>query len=220
VFENIGHSIWSCSGFSQAPLAFYKLCSEVYTSVGYRPLESDECVFVRLMIRKQHQVWLRNCQWENDTNIACGNARDSGKWSSLPRLPAWNGSSYFLGKFHADVHADLNFTGDLSWPLGALTIVCLVCLGCMPLPMQSARLRWYTRNEQIDHKKCFHTFTVSHVAINTTLALEFFCGTHPPSLNMCPTAGNTTYAMILIQTHLHQRLEKVSSTRSIRPINL
>jgi hypothetical protein len=34
-------------GAVQAPLAFYKLCREVYTGVGYRQLQSDECVFVR-----------------------------------------------------------------------------------------------------------------------------------------------------------------------------
>jgi hypothetical protein len=31
----------------QAPLTFYKLRREVYTGVGYRQLQSDECVFVR-----------------------------------------------------------------------------------------------------------------------------------------------------------------------------
>jgi hypothetical protein len=34
-------------GLVQAPLAFYKLCREVYTGVGCRQLQSDECVFVR-----------------------------------------------------------------------------------------------------------------------------------------------------------------------------
>ncbi len=31
----------------QAPLAFHELCGEVYTGVGYRQLQGDECVFVR-----------------------------------------------------------------------------------------------------------------------------------------------------------------------------
>ena len=31
----------------QAPLAFYKLCREVYISVGYSQLETEECIFVR-----------------------------------------------------------------------------------------------------------------------------------------------------------------------------
>ena len=34
-------------GLVQSPLAFFKLCREVYTGVGYRQLQSDECVFVR-----------------------------------------------------------------------------------------------------------------------------------------------------------------------------
>ena len=34
-------------GLLLAPLAFYQLCREVYTGVGYRQLQSDECVFVR-----------------------------------------------------------------------------------------------------------------------------------------------------------------------------
>jgi hypothetical protein len=34
-------------GLMQAPLAFHKLCREDYTGVGYRQLQSDECVFVR-----------------------------------------------------------------------------------------------------------------------------------------------------------------------------
>jgi hypothetical protein len=34
-------------GLIQAPLAFYLLCSKVYTKVGYTQLKSDECVFVR-----------------------------------------------------------------------------------------------------------------------------------------------------------------------------
>ncbi len=34
-------------GLVQTPLAFYKLCRKVYTGVGYRQLQSDECVFVR-----------------------------------------------------------------------------------------------------------------------------------------------------------------------------
>jgi hypothetical protein len=33
-------------GLIQAPLAFYLLCSKVYTKVGYTQLKSDECVFV------------------------------------------------------------------------------------------------------------------------------------------------------------------------------
>ncbi len=31
----------------QAPLAFYKFCREVYISVGYRQLETEECIFVK-----------------------------------------------------------------------------------------------------------------------------------------------------------------------------
>ena len=34
-------------GLIQAPLAFYLLCSKVYTKVGYTQLKSDECVFIR-----------------------------------------------------------------------------------------------------------------------------------------------------------------------------
>ncbi len=34
-------------GLVQTPLTFYKICLEVYISVGYRHLESEECIFVR-----------------------------------------------------------------------------------------------------------------------------------------------------------------------------
>jgi hypothetical protein len=34
-------------GLVQAPLAFYKLCREVYISVGCRQLETEECIIVR-----------------------------------------------------------------------------------------------------------------------------------------------------------------------------
>jgi hypothetical protein len=34
-------------GLVQTPLAFYKLCREVYISAGYRQLETEECIFVR-----------------------------------------------------------------------------------------------------------------------------------------------------------------------------
>ena len=37
-------------GLVQTPLAFFKLCREVYTGVGYRQLQSDECVFVRYAV--------------------------------------------------------------------------------------------------------------------------------------------------------------------------
>jgi hypothetical protein len=40
-------------GLIQAPLAFYLLCSKVYTKVGYTQLKSDECVFVR----QKDDVW-------------------------------------------------------------------------------------------------------------------------------------------------------------------
>jgi hypothetical protein len=33
-------------GLVQVPLVFYKICREVYISVGFRQLQSDECVFV------------------------------------------------------------------------------------------------------------------------------------------------------------------------------
>jgi hypothetical protein len=43
----------------QAPLAFYKLCREVYISVGFRQLQSDECVFVRYEnnVKKGSKTW-------------------------------------------------------------------------------------------------------------------------------------------------------------------
>ncbi len=41
-------------GLVQAPLAFFKLCREVYTGVGYRQLQSDECILcdMKSMSRK------------------------------------------------------------------------------------------------------------------------------------------------------------------------
>jgi hypothetical protein len=42
----------SIYGLIQAPLAFYLLCSKIYTKVGYTQLKSDECVFVR----QEHNV--------------------------------------------------------------------------------------------------------------------------------------------------------------------
>ena len=37
----------SIYGLIQATLAFYQLCSNIYTKVGYTQLNCDECVFVR-----------------------------------------------------------------------------------------------------------------------------------------------------------------------------
>ncbi len=45
-------------GLVQAPLAFYKFCKEVCTGVGYRQLQSDECVLfgMKSMSRKVRKL--------------------------------------------------------------------------------------------------------------------------------------------------------------------
>jgi hypothetical protein len=47
-------------GLVQASLAFYKLCREVYISVGYRQLETEECIFVRYENNVKYQSWISN----------------------------------------------------------------------------------------------------------------------------------------------------------------
>ncbi len=43
MFETQKNTLWSCT----VTTCFYKLCREVYISVGYRQFETEECIFVR-----------------------------------------------------------------------------------------------------------------------------------------------------------------------------
>ncbi len=120
----------------QAPLAFYKLCREVYTCVGYRQLQSDECVFVRYevkvkkgskttkelrtlttladlkVISEEDRVY-PDCQHDVDVVIILLYVDNTGVRSNCPTL---------VLQFHADVwkegRINLNFTGNLTWFLG------------------------------------------------------------------------------------------------------
>jgi hypothetical protein len=123
-------------GLVQAPLAFYKLCREVYISVGYRQLETEECIFVRYennvkagsvtdidgrtltSLADMQEIPLsdrvyQDCPHEIAVVIILLYVDNTGIRSNCPQL---------VEKFHADVRAngkiDLNFTGDLSWFLG------------------------------------------------------------------------------------------------------
>ena len=123
-------------GLVQAPLAFYKLCREVYTGVGYRQLQSDECVFVRYevnvkkgsktakelrtlttladlkVIPEEDRVY-PDCPHDVAVVIILLYVDNTGVRSNCPTL---------VQQFHADVRTegriDLNFTGNLSWFLG------------------------------------------------------------------------------------------------------
>ena len=67
-------------GLVQAPLAFYKLCREVYISVGHRQLETEECIFTLrgvYQIWKQCQSWISNWYREEDFDFACGYERNT-----------------------------------------------------------------------------------------------------------------------------------------------
>jgi hypothetical protein len=123
-------------GLVQAPLAFYKLCREVYISVGFRQLQSDECVFVRYEnnVKKGSKTWkeLRtlttlaelkvipeedrvypDCPHDVAVVIVLLYVDNTGVRSNAPTL---------VQKFHDDVRKegriDLNFTGNLTWFLG------------------------------------------------------------------------------------------------------
>ena len=120
----------------QAPLAFFKLCREVYTGVGYRQLQSDACVFVRYevnvkkgsktakelrtlttfadlkVIPEEDRVY-PDCPHDVAVVIILLYVDNTGVRSNCPIL---------VQQFHADVRTegriDLNFTGNLSWFLG------------------------------------------------------------------------------------------------------
>ena len=120
----------------QTPLAFYKLCCEVYISVGYRQLETEECIFVRYKnnvkagsvtdkdgrtltslvdmqeIPFSDRVY-QDCPHKIAVVIILLYVDNTDIRSNCPQL---------VEKFHADARAndkiDLNFMGDLSWFLG------------------------------------------------------------------------------------------------------
>ncbi len=123
-------------GFVQAPLAFYKICREVYISVGYRQFETEECIFVRceknvkagsvtdkdgrtlMSLADMQEIPLsdrvyQDCPHEIAVVIILLCVDNTGNRSNCPQS---------VEKFHADVRAngkiDLNFTGDLSLFLG------------------------------------------------------------------------------------------------------
>jgi hypothetical protein len=122
-------------GLVQAPLAFDKLCREVYISVGYRQIETEECIFVRYennvkagsvtdkdgrtltSLADMQEIPLsdryQDCPHEIAVVIILLYVNNTGIRSNCPQL---------VEKFHTDVRAngkiDLNFTGDLSWFLG------------------------------------------------------------------------------------------------------
>jgi hypothetical protein len=79
----------------QTPLAFYKICREVYTGVGYRQLQSDECVFVRyeVNVKKGSKT---SKELLTLTTLAGACAQIAQLWCSN------------FGRI------DLNFTGNLS----------------------------------------------------------------------------------------------------------
>ncbi len=123
-------------GLVQSPLAFYKLCREVYISVSYRQLETEECIFVRYennvktgsvtdkdgrtltSLADMQEIPLsdrghQNCPHEIAVVIILFYVDNTGIRSNCPQL---------VEKFHEDVRGngkiDLHFTGDLSWFLG------------------------------------------------------------------------------------------------------
>ncbi len=123
-------------GLLQEPLAFYKLCREVYISVGYRQLETEESIFVRYennvksgsvtdkdgrtltLLADMQEIPFNNRVYQDYTHkiavvIISLYVDNTGIRSNCPQL---------VEQFHADVRAngkiDLNFTGDLSWFLG------------------------------------------------------------------------------------------------------
>jgi hypothetical protein len=120
-------------GLVQAPLAFYKFCREVYINVGYRQLETEECIVVRYennvkagsvtdkdgrtltSLADMQEIPLsdrvyQDCPHEIAVVIILLYVDNTGMRSNCPQL---------VEKFHADVRAngkiDLHFTGDLSW---------------------------------------------------------------------------------------------------------
>ncbi len=46
MIETQQNTLWSC-GVRRSPLAFYKICREVYIRVGSKQFETGECIFVR-----------------------------------------------------------------------------------------------------------------------------------------------------------------------------
>jgi hypothetical protein len=123
-------------GLVQEPLTFYKLCREVYISVGYRQLETEECIFVRYENNVKdgsvtdkdgrtltslvdiQEIPLSDRVYQDYPHeiavvIIFLYVDNTGIRSNCPQL---------VEKFHTDVRAndkiDLHFTGDLNWFLG------------------------------------------------------------------------------------------------------
>ncbi len=123
-------------GLVQTPLVSYKIYREVYTGVGYRQLQIDECVFVRyeVNVKKGSKTTkeLRTLTTLADLNVIPEEDRvypdcpydvvvviillyvdNTGVRSNCPTL---------VQQFHTDVRKegriDLNFTGNLIWFLG------------------------------------------------------------------------------------------------------
>lgn len=63
-------------GLVQAPLAFFKLCKEVYTKCGLTQLKSDECVFYR---------YVQNIKGQPDLKLE--NILESGGFQTMPIVP-------------------------------------------------------------------------------------------------------------------------------------
>ena len=123
-------------GLIQAPLAFYQLCSKVYTKVGYTQLKSDECVFVRQednvrkgsksakhrksivsltemsVIPEEDRVF-KDCIHEYAVVFILIYVDNTAVRSNCETL---------VKRFHAEVRIDgsidLNFIGNLTWFLG------------------------------------------------------------------------------------------------------
>ena len=63
-------------GLKQSPLAFYRLCKEVYTKCGLKMLESDECVFYR---------YAQNIKGQPPLTVE--NLIESGGFHTMPIVP-------------------------------------------------------------------------------------------------------------------------------------
>ena len=63
-------------GLVQAPLAFFKLCKEVYTECGLNQLKSDECIFYR---------YVQNIKGQPEMNLE--NILESGGFHTMPIVP-------------------------------------------------------------------------------------------------------------------------------------
>ena len=63
-------------GLVQAPLAFFKLCKEVYTECGLNQLKSDECIFYR---------YVQNIKGQPELNLE--NILESGGFHTMPIVP-------------------------------------------------------------------------------------------------------------------------------------